>query len=755
MTHNENLLFMAREYVALGWHLVALYGVHDDLSCACGKPECSDTGKHPVPGQGVSHATTDLNKLEQWFAVKEARNLGIVAGAISGLTIIDIDMGPGKIGAQTWGELCREHGEPPTLRAVTGSGGMHVFFQYNSALKTSANTLGKHVDCRNDNGYVVAAPSKHRSGGMYTWDNWPHEQAALPAHLSRKKEGRGRPRKDDLLRGRYTIEQVRLMLEHVPADDRDLWRYVGIILGREFKRADEAWTVYVEWAAKWGGTKGRGHDANMRTCFYEKSQESSDAELSMGTLIKAAMEHGWVQKTGDVPMEDFIFYAPGEGNFLYGKTLDKWKASSVDVTVSPINVDGKVMKASDWLKIHRRATSLAHDPSIQEEFVHGVNCVNGELVPSVGAAVFNTYRRPTIALGDAEKADPFLKHCQLLFNKPGDCDQFLNYWGHLVQRAGDKLRFALMLTGEQGTGKDTTVEFCIPAIGSWNTANIDPAALASGFNEYAAATLIRISETANLQDMNKWALNESLKVLIAGSPDFCIVNPKFGHKFTVRLHGGVIITSNHLLSSIFIPEDDRRYDVIECATLAEMGLKPKDEAIAKVEGDEEQLAALVGQYARTRRDYFSNLWEWFHAKDGARHVAAYLHERSLTGFSAALGQRKTAAHKEVVHHGMIGDEWLRDIIDTSKYPDVLNGTWILERAVGMGEKKENVQARMGHALRRMGYEVLTNPGHGDGRWRLNGAQCRIYKKRGFTIEGTWQDCLEIPRSEAKDKSHGG
>ena len=91
------------------------------------------------------------------------------------------------------------------------------------------------------------------------------------------------------------------MLEVIPADDRDLWRSVGIILGREFKRSDEAWQLYVEWAAKWDGQKGRGHDEIMHQCFHKLSQESSERELSLGTIVKAAMENGWVPKKGQVP----------------------------------------------------------------------------------------------------------------------------------------------------------------------------------------------------------------------------------------------------------------------------------------------------------------------------------------------------------------------------------------------------------------------------------------------------------------------
>jgi hypothetical protein len=298
---------------------------------------------------------------------------------------------------------------------------------------------------------------------------------------------------------------------------------------------------------------------------------------------------------------------------------------------------------------------------------------------------------------------------------------------HRVQKPEEKPRFALLIIGDQGIGKDTAIDFCCPALGRWNVASIAPSAVEGGFNEYAAKTLVRINEAADLREMSRWAFNERIKVLIAGNPDECEINPKYGHKYTVTMHCGVTITSNHLTGSLHIPADDRRYDVIQCATLEEMGLAGEKE----------------------RREYFSTLHEWFLKKDGDRHIAAFLRERVLSGFSAALGQRKTAAHAEIVQHGMLGDEWLVDILDDLGYPPCVRADWILDRAVGMNEVKADVRARMNHALGRLGYEVLRNPNYKDGRWKLNGVLCKVYKRRDYnpTPEPDWQTVLAIPEGE--------
>ena len=40
MTYQEEVLKWAQEYVALGWHVIPLYGVNDDLTCTCGEATC-------------------------------------------------------------------------------------------------------------------------------------------------------------------------------------------------------------------------------------------------------------------------------------------------------------------------------------------------------------------------------------------------------------------------------------------------------------------------------------------------------------------------------------------------------------------------------------------------------------------------------------------------------------------------------------------------------------------------------------------
>lgn len=298
MNDYQNIVLQhALDYAARGWRVFPLHDVDDHGNCTCTQgANCSRAGKHPRVNGWPRVATTDPKKIREWFA--QRGGIGIATGAASGLTVVDVDVQKG--GAETWRDLIAEHGEPVTLAANTGSGGMHFFFQYNCALSNSTNTLGKGIDVRNDGGFVVAAPSRHRSGQAYEWADREQGVISLPRYLLPRREAAAAERV-----ARYTLDAVRRMLEYVPADDRDLWRNVGIILGREYRRSAEAWGIYVEWADTWDGVRADNHEKVMREAFEVISQEAPThgKELTIATIVKAARGGGWVEQEGDLEEE--------------------------------------------------------------------------------------------------------------------------------------------------------------------------------------------------------------------------------------------------------------------------------------------------------------------------------------------------------------------------------------------------------------------------------------------------------------------
>ncbi len=708
----------AKDYISRGWHIFPLHSIENGL-CTCGKKDCANAGKHPRTPDGLKSATADVQKIEEWFNPSApAANIAIATGKISNLTIYDIDIGDGKNGADTWIAALGDVGEPRTLMAKTGSGGMHVFFKYNSALKTRVNALGAGVDIRNDGGYVVAAPSIHKSGRHYTWIDYTAPLDDVPAVLSRfsVKKKRKEPAQ------KFDLAEVERMLEFVDGTDYDTWRKVGIILGRHFPNSNEAWELYNVWADRYQhGAKARDHDKKMREAFYVvAADDKAESRLTIATLVSMAYENGYT-KPNKLSVDDFIFYMP-DGNYIDLRT------GTAVSTATAIDAALGKKGASAVVREKNLCTCKICDPKIGAGFLRGFLNLNGALVESEKDAVYNIYRPPTIdwecgyELAEAQRF--FVEHVEHIFQKDGDAAQFLDYMAHLVQKPWDKPRFALVIGGGQGVGKDTAIDFCVPALGEHNVANIAPKDLSANFNDYATRTLVRINEAANLHDTNKWEFNEQVKNLIAGVPDIVTINPKYGKQFQHRMHCGVIITTNHLSGGLYIPPDDRRYDIIQAATFEEIGIVFTDPA--------------------RRKAYFDRLWDWYNNKNGKKHVAAFLHLRDISHFSAALGQRKTEAHRRIVSFGLSGDQWLDDILVTigNGEPWILRGDVLFAKAVENGEKAGTVKAKMATCLERAGFELYRNKERADGRWQINGKRTTIFIKKGFEPPANIELALE-------------
>jgi len=103
------------------------------------------------------------------------------------LLILDID--PRHNGDRSLAQLEHRHTAlPPTWRAITGGGGVHIYFAAPAGIK-AGNTAGKiapGIDVRTKGGLVAAPPSKHVSGRPYRWDRGPEATplADLPSWLA-------------------------------------------------------------------------------------------------------------------------------------------------------------------------------------------------------------------------------------------------------------------------------------------------------------------------------------------------------------------------------------------------------------------------------------------------------------------------------------------------------------------------------------------------------------------------------------------
>jgi Bifunctional DNA primase/polymerase, N-terminal len=135
--------------------------------CSCRDPSCGQIGKHPLGSlvpHGLKEATTNRARVLAWWTQQPQANIGLATGYR--FDVLDVD---GPTGAQAIRIFAGEHGlhsSGPLVR--TGGGGWH-FYLAPTGLGNNRPMGLEHVDWRGRGGYVVAPPSRHRSGHPYQW----------------------------------------------------------------------------------------------------------------------------------------------------------------------------------------------------------------------------------------------------------------------------------------------------------------------------------------------------------------------------------------------------------------------------------------------------------------------------------------------------------------------------------------------------------------------------------------------------------
>jgi len=171
----------------------------DQWGCGCGRCKSpNNVGKRPLLSNGYQKYLADVEQIHQWWERWPHANIGILVEP-SGLLVADLDSDEARKEAQELGIYL-------TRIASTGKG-FHYYYQRPEHCPATRRTqLGRSgkIDLLTK-GYVVAPPSRHRSGRRYHWRRasptipppaWMVEVLVrpatkgpiLPAHMAHEEE---------------------------------------------------------------------------------------------------------------------------------------------------------------------------------------------------------------------------------------------------------------------------------------------------------------------------------------------------------------------------------------------------------------------------------------------------------------------------------------------------------------------------------------------------------------------------------------
>ena len=416
----------------------------------------------------------------------------------------------------------------------------------------------------------------------------------------------------------------------------------------------------------------------------------------------------------DVSIDDFRAFMPTH-TYIYLPLRDFWPAASVNARVPLVGTgqydeDGEeiTIKASTWLDQNwpcEQMSWLPGYPSIVRDFI----TQEGEMIPSPGHTLFNTYRPPIIAPGDASLAKPWLDHIERIY--PNDIGHIVKWCAQRVQTPNVKLNHALVLGGNFGIGKDTLLEPVVRAVGSWNCHEISPTTLLGTFTAFNKSVILRISEAHDLGELNIYSFYEHSKAIIATPPNVLRVNAKFVPEYHIPNIVGVVITTNFKTNGMFLPPDDRRHYVAwsDHPGVRDPGGLPTS--------------------------YFDRLWTWIE-NGGAGHVAAFLRDYDLSGFSPKAPPPLTDAFFAICSANTSAEN--------SELADALDEIAERERKAGRGELIAFTKAMLLRVagpnlhewlfskasrrqfparLEKLGFIQVRNPDAQDGLWKIQQWKC--------------------------------
>lgn len=627
----------ALKYASLGWPIVPLHYVLANGQCSCRQAKCDRIGKHPVGTlvkEGLKEASTDSKVIEKWWSHSPYFNIGYATGG-DGHIVMDVDAGGDKVGPATLKTLETTNGElPRTLLAKTGGGGFHYHFLTPLPIKNSQEQVGRSLDVRARGGYVILPPSNHASGNKYEWlTDLGQPIAELPEWLGKRmasKTIKGDFAKDTIQpeivadakegdRKKFTPEQITLLLSHIPADcDRDTWYRIGAALKTEL--GDEAgWEAWKGWSSAYVDEKHGWNEQTGRINW----DSFVDGVISGGTLFFYAKQNGFQafkkEKKPLPEIEDKWIWVATTKRFVDCSNMDEWDSQQYNGIMYPLYEKGNPSELAlrCGMKQVKHCTYWPKQELIVEE--HGIEKLNmwkgHDLEPS------------------EEDAGPLVNHVRYLYPNLDEARILLDYLAFQVQQPGEKVHWALLMQGVQGTGKSYFGLLLRLILGEHNVASVTNEMLHEPYTGW-----IRNKQFVVVEEMmagRRLELMNKLKAMI--TEEWLQIREMYMPPYKQSNRVNFLFLTNHS-DPIIIDSSDRRYCVLASSV-------PPNPAA----------------------DYYKHLFDWTRENPAA--ILGYLLRRDLSRFDSKAHAPMTEGKAAMIHESLNDLEHsIRNLVETSSYP---------------------------------------------------------------------------------------
>ena len=418
------------------------------------------TGKHPV-GRWRDLPSIGVEGGKRWMA--KGGNVGFRMSDTD--LVIDIDPRHFPEDDDVLGRFLRDFELPPHPFVLTGGGGQHLYFRKPTDLAIvhtlddypgfEFSTLGR---------YVVAAGSVHPdTGRLYRFDDDPLAMllSETPKAPDKLLDALTKQNIEDHDSEPGAISEERLVewLGHIDVTEyKDQKKWQDMMMACHFATNGAGVDEFIAWSTsdpdyaehgdiicrRWNSLDVKPNSITARTLIAALPKEMRREATELLYRVSAeddfpVYDEGGGEESDNV-WDGWVFVAEAM-QFIRREDGRKYRTDQWKALYAGLYPDGDILNAVWKSRIPiRKFERLIYLPEAPE-FPYGPSRV-----------FYNIWRKSGVEarFGDVR---PFLDHMAFLFPNEGDRELVLDYLALLTQKPADKIHFALLIRGVQGTGK--------------------------------------------------------------------------------------------------------------------------------------------------------------------------------------------------------------------------------------------------------------------------------------------------------------
>lgn len=530
-------------------------------------------GKVPKYKGWQMEATRDPDMIDELWKGKDANcNIGAYTSKFKddlALLVVDVDNKGGKDGDGTMFELDMGNCPfPDTFENRTPTGGRHVVYFAEKAVKQGAEVLGEGLDIRSRGGYIAMAGSTI-DGKSYVFKNtpivkapdWLYSKLLLATNVAPKMEVDSSKLNPQLAR-----ERAVRYLDDAAMPERGQRNDTMFKVACELKDRGVDETVCFELLAEWNESWDEPlDDAEMETTIHSAYASGQNAIGSKAPeVIFDKVEKKKKAGPFDEMNEKFAFTIAGGGHHILWETTDEkgnFKLEHLNEQAFHKMLAHKTIQLADG-KRHAISKLWLADADCRR--YDGLVFSPGKEVDQRFYNMWRGFAYKPLKAGEPidpvwkSSLDKFLEHA-LMNVCNGDEKLFsylIGYFAQLVQRPWEKPLVALVFKGKKGVGKNAIIERVAALIAPHYIIADDRRYLTGNFNGHLESCLMMVLDEA------AWPGDKEgegrLKGLITGSHH--VIEHKGKEPFKVDNLTRTIVLGNE---DWLVPatQDERRYAV--------------------------------------------------------------------------------------------------------------------------------------------------------------------------------------------------